>query len=386
MRTSWTNRILPETNNLDYTTGNMAQSQENVVTDLDLMRGFVANQKGEAPPAPSTPPPAAVKPAAPVVEQDEDHGDNESGLDAATLTALGLGEEEDSPSPDGEASGTPQHTGDLEALAKTLGLDPEDLSVGENGYRIKTKVDGEVAEVSLADLRKGYQLQRHFTKQQDAFLAERQQWESARQQQAQALQSQEAVAAEILNAEEQALKQKFTRNDWDQLRADDPAEYAALVAEYNQRLGEIRAKQARVHETLQRRQQEAMQALQQRSQQEARLLSEKLGWKDQESVSKGAQALRHYLIGNLGFSEQDVDTTVDHRSFILADKARRYDELMAKVELHKKQTAKAPKMPSGRGSKTETGGRAKLMESQRRLAKDHSLESAAEVFKHLKVI
>ena len=317
--------------------------------------------------------------------REEGDGDSES-LDAATLQVLGLASEDKESADQTGTEGTSQEAIDPAVLAATLGLDSTDLSYGDDGIRIKTKVDGQESEVSLADLRKGYQLQSHFTRQQEAFLAERQAWEQARQQKDQALQSQEAMVHEALNAEEQELNRQYTRNDWNELRQNDPAEYAAKVAEYNQELSRIRGKQQQLQTAIQQRQAEFFEKMKERSRQEAQLLAEKLKWTDSKSATEGSQQLRRYLIDKIGFNEQDVDTTVDHRSFLLADKARRYDELMAKVDLAKKKVATAPKMPKGTASVPEASESQRLRAAKERLAKDHTVESAADVFRQLKVI
>lgn len=364
----------------------MDQMENTTSSDIALMENFIAQhgeppkEKSEArlPSSPSREPsePRSANPDSPEREEEEE------SLDVSTLEALGLIEGDDE-------EGTPERQVDLAGIAETLGLDPADLSYGKDGLRIKTKVDGETGEVSLAELRKGYQLQSHFTRQQEAFLAERQQWEQARAQREQYLQQQEGMAQAVLQQEEQALKAKFTRNDWDQLRRDDPAEYAAMVAEYNQQLSDIRGRQQNLARQMQQRQQETTQQWQQQmaqvAQQEQRALVEKLGWKSPEQIQANGKKLQEYLFKQ-GFSEQDLAGILDHRAFVLAEKARKYEELAARVDLAKKKIAEAPNTPSGKALRPVKGDRRKLSDAQDRLRKNHSDDAAAEVFRLLKVI
>ena len=292
---------------------------------------------------------------------------------------------------EGEEDGAeqkPQY--DLATIAKTLGLDETDLSVGEDGVRLKTKVDGEEGEVSLAELRKGYQLQKHFTKQQEQFLAERRQWEEARQKQAAELQGHVALATQVLQEEENQLREDYTL-DWNTLRQEDPAEYAAKLAEYNQRLTGIRRRQQELTEKtqqqVQKMQQEQAAKLQEHLAVEQSKLSEALQWKDEKTRTEGAQRLQAYMTGVVGLAPEQLNTIYDHRAFVLAEKARRYDEAMAKLETAKKKVAEAPKVPTGGTAPPKaTSQRRNVDQAMNRLRKDHSVESAAEVFRHLKVI
>jgi len=365
-------------------------------SDRDVMSAFLETHK--APPVEKSAPVAKATPAPlPEGPNDADDGDEGGDLDVTTLQALGLVDEERQPGAsrddDGEEddAGT-AHPVDLTALAKALGVNPDDLSLDKDkGVTVKTKVDGKAAEVSLDELRKGYQLQQHFTRQQEQFLAERQQWEQARQQQEGQLEQQAQLAMSVLQSEEQQLQQAYTL-DWAALRRDDPAEYAAMVAEYNQRLTALKGRQQALVGSYQQRMQEHQQARQKQRgelfQRETQALADALSWKDAETRKSGADRLQAYLLREQGFSEKDLASITDHRAFILADKARRYDELMKKVDTARKKVSTAPTMPAENSSpkpKAATS-RKKVDSAMNRLRRDHSTEAAAEVFKHLKVV
>lgn len=366
-------------------------------TSPDLMQAFIEKHGSEAldektsdsgSPTPESASPAAEPDLSPPKEDD---GIEETpGLDEATLQALGLAEE-GTPSPvsDNE-EGTEQSSQiDLPALAKTLGLSEDDLSVNADGVRLKTKVDGESGEVSLAELRKGYQLQSHFTRQQESFLAERQQWEQARQQQEQQIQQQSAFANEVLAAEEQQIQQQYTRN-WDQLRQDDPAEYAAQVAEYNQKLSGVKQRRQDLNQNFHNRQQEQAQQAQQQDrqylQQAARHVAETLKWDNEKAWSQGVGEVSNYLVAKEGYRQEEIAQIRDPRILIMADKARRFEELQAKIASARKKVKESHKMPAGSAPKPGKSGKRRNLEAAReRLAKDHSVEAAANVFKHMGV-
>jgi hypothetical protein len=70
----------------------------------------------------------------------------------------------------------------------------------------------------------------------------------------------------------------------------------------------------------------------------------------------GAQRLLKHLVQN-GFQEAEVKSVLDPRMLLIADKARRYDEIMAKggkaAEQHRKARNPPPKPPKGRGSEIQ---------------------------------
>ena len=314
-----------------------------------------------------------------LADEDEDN----LSFDADTLAKLGLAPDDHQPDDgDSGSAGSEAADIDLAPFARHLGVSEDELSFRDGEIQVRTKVDGETATVPLSKLREGYQLRQHFTRQQEQFLEERRQWEAAREQQAGEFQQRAQMADQVLNQQEQELKQAYTR-DWNALRQEDPAEYAAQVAEYNQKLGEIRQRREGLMQTMQQRQQEMVQQYQQHKWQEAQRLAEATGWTDPEKFQQNGQRLRNYLKQKVGFDDGQVDAISDHRAFLVAEKARRFDELMEKVQTSRKQVKEAHPMPSGNAATPRTGKRKKLDQAKGRLARDGSLEAAASVFEEL---
>jgi hypothetical protein len=95
--------------------------------------------------------------------------------------------------------------------------------------------------------------------------------------------------------------------------------------------------------------------------------------------------LRSYLVDQ-GFHPQEVDSAGDHRALIIGEKARKYDELMAKIQTAKKKVAEAPAMPSGRAARQPTGARSKTKQAQQQLRKTGTLDAAARVINSLGIL
>lgn len=362
-------------------------------SDTDLMQAFVALH-GDAPSeeGPKGPAKASRKPQSetpPEAPETPEQEEEDEGLDEATLQALGLGKKEEPSSGATGDAGSPKV--DLEALTKALGLEPDAVTLTPEGVRFKAKVDGQILEVSPEELRKGYQLQSHFTRQQETFLQQQREWEQAVQAREHQVTEAATIASQVLDAEETAFKKQYTRSDWDKLRIEDPAEYAALVADYNKGLQDIRSRRQQLVTQMQARQQQQAQEYQQRMaqhmQEQGAKLVETLGWKDRKAVEEGGKRLNEYMLAQ-GFTPQDLQGVYDHRAFVLADKARQFDELQAKIAKARAKIQEAPKMPAGGATAAQgnTGETKRLREAMRRQKETGSLEDAAEVFRRLKVV
>lgn len=354
----------------------MAQPLETLPqSDEALMQAFI-DEHGAPPSEDDGAPPPAAEAAAERVESEAQ--EDKRLLDPDTLAELGL--TPDGQPDDGESGvGTEQADIDLSPFARALGVDPQELSVQDGEVVVRTKVDGEVATVPLSKLREGYQLRQHFTRQQEQFLAERRAWEEARQQAEQQFAQQAGLAQEVLEAEERQLNQQYTR-DWTALRQEDPAEYAAQVAEYNQRLQQLRQKKQQLFEAVQKRQQEWFSQQQQQVQQEVQKFAEITGWTTPEKFQQNGARLRSYLVEKIGLAPEAVDSLADHRALLVAEKARKFDELMEKVQTSKKQVKETHQMPSGTASRQPSGKQSKVQQAKQRLVKTGALEDAASVF------
>lgn len=90
------------------------------------------------------------------------------------------------------------------------------------------------------------------------------------------------------------------------------------------------------------------------------------------------KALGSYIL-SLGYTEDDVKSTLDHRLFVTMEKARRYDELIAKGK--QKPVAKVPKVTKGdapRQSGSELKGQ-KLKELSLKAKRSGSVDDLAQL-------
>jgi len=121
---------------------------------------------------------------------------------------------------------------DLSELAEAMQVDLDALKA----IKVKTKVDGVESDVPLGEVIKNYQINKSLTERSEqlahnrkAFEQQATEFQAARDQQIQQWQMWNGVL-------EQRLKDQVGAIDWQQLREDDPAEYAAKRQEFTERI------------------------------------------------------------------------------------------------------------------------------------------------------
>ena len=113
--------------------------------------------------------------------------------------------------------------------------------------RYYVKVDGEEQEVTLDELRNGYQRQADYTRKSQALAEQRKAYE-ANLQAIQSEREQYSQALEMMAAQQKNELAQYESIDWKTLKEDDPMEYMEKRLEYQ----ETRDKIARVEQERQR--------------------------------------------------------------------------------------------------------------------------------------
>lgn len=238
------------------------------------------------------------------------------------------------------------------------------------------KVDGQEIQVKQSELLAGYQRDADYRNKTKAIAEQRQAVEAERQSVTQernaALQVIERFQAELGQLLQPAV-------DWGRLAQEDPAEYIRQKHAYDMRMQQYnqaeQAKQYMLHQS----QQEQQKHLQAHIQAEAQRLIDAIPeWKDEAKAKAGKEALNSFL-KSYGYGDQEIGTVADHRMVVIADKARRYDELMKKAALTQKKVEKVPPRVERPGSSetNPTDGRTQAMQ---RLKRSGSVSDAAAVF------
>lgn len=240
----------------------------------------------------------------------------------------------------------------IDEIADAAGVPLDDLLAD---VKIRTIVDGEHGEVSLAELRKGHQLEKSFTRKNQRFVEERKQFAAEQEQKRNELNDQFAQAGAVFEAAQQQLYADFQGIDWNKLQVDDPAQWQAK----RQQFGERQARLNHVIQTTSQQLNEAREAQaakdeetrQRHLQSEHQMLMEKIPeWQDENKAQTEGPQVAQYL-HSLGYTTEELDGLNDHRLIVLARAALGLSgATKAKIELAKKKARTLkPRVSPGSG-------------------------------------
>jgi hypothetical protein len=246
----------------------------------------------------------------------------------------------------------------------------------EPKYRVR--VNGEEMEVTLNELREGFQLKSDYTRKAQELASSRQEID----QRAQAIEQERQRYSQILDAMKERYESLIPAEpDWESLAKNDPVQYTRQRAAWDslqKQLGQVEQERYRVRQeqTGQQQQQYAAYLQQQRE----AMLAKRKELADPEKWQEFFSTHNNYAINELGFSPQEVQTFTDHRVFLLLEKARKYDALHnPELKSGKPAAAAKPSIPTlAPGSKTrETAGSATSRKAKERLSRSGSTQDAA---------
>jgi hypothetical protein len=226
----------------------------------------------------------------------------------------------------------------LDALLTSMKIDPASVMK----LNVTTKIDGVETQVPLETVLRSYQLEGHvnnksidLSNQRTQFEQERTNWRTANQQ---ALQQHQAMASLALNM----LNHDFNQVDWNTLRAQNPAEYAALWTQYQQRQQQIQGFAQHVQQQQQQEAQQQQAVLQQNvAQERVKMLDAIPEWRDPAAFEKDRQQIAQYA-RNAGFQDAELGQINDHRYMRILHDAARYQALQAAAPQVLKQVRQAP--------------------------------------------
>lgn len=285
-------------------------------------------------------------------DTDEGEGDSEGEPDDSTED--GDGSEGDE-SEQTEAIDLDEYQ---QVLADSLGLDPEQLKVNEEGeVTVTTKVDGVTETHTLPELVKGFQTNKYNTQKSQALAEEKREFERLAQEKVQQIEQTLEQNMALAGMLEQELVGEFEGIDWNQLKMTDPGEYAALrqdMAERYQKVQNMKGQLEQQKQAMMLEQQEKMQAQQQEylKAQYEKMLANNPAWQDQEVLKKDMSGLKDFASSAYGFTDEDFQHVTDARLIELLKDAKAYrdgskfaEKKVAPKPKFKKATKQRPKAP-----------------------------------------
>ena len=254
----------------------------------------------------------------------------------------------------------------------------EEVEVEERKtYRVKAS--GEEKDVTLDELVSGYQKSTDYTQKSQTLAEERKKVEAHAQEIQNAMRTREAYAQKLSQVEQYLTSQAKPGENLEELKENDPIQYAITVAEQteaNKKINTIRQEQQKVA------QEQHHYRLQQQNQvvaNEALMLSEKVKeFSDPKKAEQIKSDIRTFG-KSVGFSDQELSQVYDHRHVMILQKAMAYDKLQKANPGVNKKLKSAPKMASKTKRVTNTDTYTK---QKKQLKGTGSLDDATSVFKN----
>jgi hypothetical protein len=261
-------------------------------------------------------------------------------------------------------------------------VDPDEqeseVSDEEQPELITIKVDGKEVQVTLDELKNGYQRQADYTKKTMEVSDQRKQAETEI---AKVREEREAYANKLQEADVLLRSQLGEQQNinWQQLLESDPVEYLKqqhLFQERQAALQRTHQEYQQLSQLTQAEQSKARDAF--IAEQQEHLLAKLPEWKDEAKAKEGKAALREYLASQ-EFNNDELASLADHRQVILARKAMLYDQMMSKAQAAAKKVENLPQkvLRTGNGNSQNTDKRSSAFQG---LKKTGSIDAAANFF------
>lgn len=219
--------------------------------------------------------------------------------------------------------------------------DEQEEGDDEELYKV-TLPGGEEAEVTLEELTKGYSRQSDYTRKTQEIAEARKEAAEKRDQYQKDLKALQGIIESI----------KPEEPDWQTLRTENPAEYAAMREDFKQYEERMAAVKSEIDRTEQEAQQEQQEQLEKIAEQERqRLLETFPEWKDPAVQESKRQELWSFAQDAYGFAPEELQQVLDHRVIRLLNDAQKANAIEGKAETVTRKNNKGKKKGEKKGKK-----------------------------------
>ena len=212
-----------------------------------------------------------------------------------------------------------------------LGIDSDKIVLDEEGdfAGVNVKVDGETSTVNMSDLVIGYQTNKHNTNTSKALAEERKQFDAGKIEAVQDYTRKLDDVGKLSEYMNQNLMKEFRGVNWDQLRVENPAEYAASMTDFQSRQQEIQSIQAAISYE---REQQSNEAAESSKVQSDTYLQEQIDkmvvnnpeWSDESKLKVAFDEMSDFTAETYGFTTEEFNSVVDSRLIEMIKDARKY--------------------------------------------------------------
>jgi hypothetical protein len=247
-------------------------------------------------------------------------------------------------------------------------------------------VNGEEQQVTLDELMSGYSRQSDYTRKTQDVAKERKQMGELQAQYASEIHQARAERQQYLESLNQIIGNtasnldKFTNVDWESLKDSDPIGYVTRKEEFREAQEKVQAMQQEHYVANQRQLEDQNKmrttVLREENEHLVKIVPE---WSDPDKQKKLVSTIRDYATGQ-GFSEQEINSLVDHRSLVVLMKAQKYDAMQNSDVKSKKLRNKPQVIRSGKGVTRSSSDKSKRTVQMKRLKQSGKIKDASALF------
>jgi hypothetical protein len=272
---------------------------------------------------------------------------------------------------EGDGAEEAEADADEEANSQAGKADPNALTT--------VKIDGKEQVVTVAEAAAGYQRQQDYSRKTAALAAERQQFHG----EFEAVRQERQQYQQLLGALETQLEGQLQEQpDWDALYQSNPLEYVRqkdLWREREEQLEAARFERQRVNELEEAERAKMIASAVRESR--TKMVEAIPAWKDKAKWDADRAKIREYG-RQLGFTDEELSKTYDHRAVVAIYKAMRYDELVSKRPTPQRPTGPIPSKP-GAPASMPTAKATQVKRERQRLAQTGNVRDAAKLFESI---
>ena len=288
--------------------------------------------------------------------------------------------EEEESQPEGEDESFEEES---EEEAEEESEEESEETDGEEEELYAVTVNGEEVAVSLDELLSGYSRQSDYTRKTQEIASDRKEMETLQQQYnseiAQIQQERQQYMDALTNVMQGSMGEleKFSNVDWNALRENDPIEYVTTREQYREAQEKIQGLQNEQARAAQSQQAQTQKAQQEMLQVEKGKLVEALPeWGEPDKQKEIATGLQSYA-KEQGFTADELNSLIDHRSILVLLKAQKYDQLQQSNVKSKKLKNKPKVIRTGIGTSAKKTDKSKRTAQMKRLRGTGHIDDAS---------
>lgn len=249
---------------------------------------------------------------------------------------------------------------------------------------VRVKVDGQESDVPFAQVLKSYQLEQHVNAKSIALAEKQRTWEAEQTQAKQAMEQHLSQAQALGNLAHQQLLAEYQNINWNQLRAENPAEWAVRNQEFNNRAGQIAQHLQQVQAQQEQMRQEAQKQQQGTLEKEReRMFDARPEWRDTKNFEKAKAEISAYA-KEVGYTPAELSAIYDHRYMQTLHEAALWRQLQAAAPARLKQVRAAPQAAAPGARVLRDPKQVALTEAKQRWKKNpRDSDAAQSVFDQL---